>query len=201
MVATISRYSCQQKTDCYDYLSHFSTLLLCTCSTNLFLFGMEVFNNRPGFCPTCGSILPPLQVKGNVFCYNCKQEFLPEGKFEKKIMCCGLWKPLFIVYSGEKSEYTISFNTYDPRAVFNKGKREQDSEDADGPVVERKCPKCGNEKMSYATLQLRSADEGQTVFFTCLKCKYVICLYRQQHRYLIHLFSLQIQGIGELLNA
>jgi len=41
---------------------------------------MDVFNNRPGFCPTCGSILPPLQVKGNVICYNCKQEFNPEGK-------------------------------------------------------------------------------------------------------------------------
>ncbi|XP_034485712.1 DNA-directed RNA polymerase I subunit RPA12 [Drosophila innubila] len=115
---------------------------------------MDVFNNRPGFCPTCGSILPPLQMKGNVLCYNCKQEFDPE------------------VYSGEKSEYTIQFNTYDPSKLLRKGKRESESEEAGGPVVERKCPKCGNDKMSYATLQLRSADEGQTVFFTCLKCKF-----------------------------
>ena len=49
-----------------------------------------------------------------------------------------------------------------------KGKKD---ESAEGPIVERKCPKCGNEKMSYATLQLRSADEGQTVFYTCTKCK------------------------------
>lgn len=139
---------------------------------------MEVFNNRPGFCPTCGSILPPLKVKGNVFCYNCKQEFLPEGKVKIRIMNCNFCKSHLIVYSGEKSEYTISFNTYDPSAVFNKGKRESESENADGPVVERKCPKCGNEKMSYATLQLRSADEGQTVFFTCLKCKYVFIYYK-----------------------
>ena len=44
--------------------------------------------------------------------------------------------------------------------------------EAEGPTVDRRCPKCGFDKMSYATLQLRSADEGQTVFFTCLKCKF-----------------------------
>ena len=44
--------------------------------------------------------------------------------------------------------------------------------EAEGPTVDRMCPKCGFDKMSYATLQLRSADEGQTVFFTCLKCKF-----------------------------
>lgn len=54
------------------------------------------------------------------------------------------------------------------------GKEADDSdEEADGPVVDRKCPQCQNDKMSYATLQLRSADEGQTVFYTCTKCKYV----------------------------
>ena len=45
-------------------------------------------------------------------------------------------------------------------------------DEADGPIVERNCPKCGYGRMSYAALQLRSADEGQTVFFTCLKCKH-----------------------------
>ena len=53
----------------------------------------------------------------------------------------------------------------------NKKKRIDDDE-VEGPVVERKCPKCNHDRMSYAALQLRSADEGQTVFFTCLKCKF-----------------------------
>ena len=35
-----------------------------------------------------------------------------------------------------------------------------------------KCPSCGNDQMTFHTLQLRSADEGQTVFYTCTKCKY-----------------------------
>lgn len=65
-------------------------------------------------------------------------------------------------------QYTIQFNTYDADKKFIKKESEEEEE---GPVVEKKCPKCGNERMSYATLQLRSADEGQTVFYTCTKCK------------------------------
>lgn len=63
-------------------------------------------------------------------------------------------------------EYMIHFNT--ARAEEKEDKDEGD----EGPVVERICPNCGNDKMSYATLQLRSADEGQTVFYTCTKCKH-----------------------------
>lgn len=63
-------------------------------------------------------------------------------------------------------EYTIHFN-----AVNMKRTIKVNDDEEDGPVVERKCPKCGNDRMSYATIQLRSADEGQTVFFTCTKCK------------------------------
>lgn len=74
-------------------------------------------------------------------------------------------------------EYSIYFNRIDiPKELREKSgavKTEKES-DADGPTVERRCPSCGNDKMSYATLQLRSADEGQTVFYTCTKCKYVI---------------------------
>ena len=45
--------------------------------------------------------------------------------------------------------YTVKFNK-----VENPRKEKKDV-DADGPVVERKCPKCGHEKMSYAAVQLR----------------------------------------------
>lgn len=39
--------------------------------------------------------------------------------------------------------------------------------------VDETCPKCGNLEMEFYTMQLRSADEGQTVFYECAKCKYV----------------------------
>ncbi|ORD93647.1 RPA12 [Enterospora canceri] len=34
----------------------------------------------------------------------------------------------------------------------------------------RICPKCGNNEMFFHTLQTRSADEGQTVFYECTAC-------------------------------
>lgn len=66
-----------------------------------------------------------------------------------------------------KTNFTIQFNP-----PYTKPKNVAKKEEGDeGPIVERTCPKCGNDKMSYATLQLRSADEGQTVFYTCTNCK------------------------------
>lgn len=112
-----------------------------------------------------------MRPSGNVKCYNCLTDWPPEGE------CC--LRPTTVAYTrnsfdrfvvlsvfGEmKTEFTIPFNTY----VKRKAAKEEDTDE--GPIVERVCPKCGNDRMSYATLQLRSADEGQTVFFTCTNCK------------------------------
>lgn len=79
---------------------------------------------------------------------------------------------MFLVFDNITVKYTIHFNSADSVSENGSQSNQNTEEDYDGPVVERKCPKCGNHKMSYATLQLRSADEGQTVFYTCTKCKY-----------------------------
>jgi len=41
-----------------------------------------------------------------------------------------------------------------------------------GAKIKMECPKCGKDEMSYNSLQLRSADEGQTVFYKCESCGY-----------------------------
>lgn len=108
------------------------------------------FNTDIAFCASCGALLPSLPEKGNtVSCRACK--------FAAPIDS----------FVGRETSYTIIFN----KRENTKAKKDEDDEDA-GPTIERKCPKCGHDKMSYAALQLRSADEGQTVFFTCLKCKF-----------------------------
>ena len=39
-------------------------------------------------------------------------------------------------------------------------------------TIEEPCVKCGHPEVGYYTVQLRSVDEGQTVFYECPKCKH-----------------------------
>jgi len=113
---------------------------------------LAAFETDVNFCPACGTLLPSLPAHGNVFCLACKHEIPIES------------------FASLRTSYEVVFNK---REAKSRKKRKAGEEDeVDGPVVERKCIKCGHERMSYAALQLRSADEGQTVFFTCLRCKF-----------------------------
>jgi DNA-directed RNA polymerase I subunit RPA12 len=44
-------------------------------------------------------------------------------------------------------------------------------------TIREKCPKCDNPEMEFTTMQLRSVDEGQTIFYTCPKCAYKYSLH------------------------
>lgn len=106
------------------------------------------FLSDVNFCPTCGAILPTLGPTGNLVCVVCH--------FEVDIR----------IMEEYEVKYVVEFNSPENYREEEKLKKAENTQ-AEGPVVERRCPKCGNETMSYASLQLRSADEGQTVFYTC----------------------------------
>lgn len=39
------------------------------------------------------------------------------------------------------------------------------------PMVDIECPKCGNKKAYFWTMQTRASDESETKFYKCTKCK------------------------------
>ena len=111
---------------------------------------MTTFNE---FCCVCGSILPlplSIDVSTEIKCRLCEQT-IDVNQFD-----------------GISSTTRIVFNS---KSLIQKSNNKNNTiPESEGPVVERKCAKCGHERQTFATLQTRSADEGQTVFYTCLKC-------------------------------
>jgi len=62
------------------------------------------------------------------------------------------------------------------RPKFNVAALLQENNDRDQDVratVEEQCPKCKHGLAKYSTLQMRSAEEGQTIFYECLACEHV----------------------------
>ena len=103
------------------------------------------------FCTVCGTVLP-----------------LPEFSNDSKNVECPLCHQ---TVGAEKFDGISTFT----RVVFNEreslsGRKQRKDLDADGPIVERVCSKCGHDQQTFMTLQTRSADEGQTIFYTCMKC-------------------------------
>ncbi|GFS71488.1 DNA-directed RNA polymerase I subunit RPA12 [Nephila pilipes] len=109
------------------------------------------FQSDADFCPECGTVLPLPDAQSTVICLACK--------FRVDVQ----------TFDQLTTECSIKF---DNRKKFKKLKEKGDKKAADGPMDDRECSKCGHQGMIYATLQTRSADEGQTVFYSCPNCKH-----------------------------
>lgn len=94
------------------------------------------------FCPKCGAVL--IQKRKNYGCPRCNYASKEKTK----------------ISSSEKIEEKKKVE------VIN----EKDSEVH--PVVEEKCPECGNKKSYFWTVQTRASDEAETKFFKCTKCNH-----------------------------
>eukprot|EP00124_Ichthyophonus_hoferi_P005542 Ihof_evm3s831 gene=Ihof_evmTU3s831 len=110
-------------------------------------FGETTVGNPP-FCITCGTILP-----------------LPGLSEVIECECCGHREPIssFINVENVQNSRTGAF-------VSNIQVRAKPQVKETAATINELCPECGHREMSFHTMQLRSADEGQTVFYTCLKC-------------------------------
>ncbi|GCC11107.1 transcription factor S-II [archaeon] len=97
-----------------------------------------------------------------IFCEKCKNLMFPKGNV---LVCttCGQEKPI-----ENESEYKIK---------RKEKKRDRllllEEEDVHTmPRIKSECSKCGNMEAEWWLVQTRKADESETRFFRCTKCKY-----------------------------
>lgn len=97
----------------------------------------------PAFCDHCGTLLTVLEDR--VYCDCCKRAFHKDVELAA-------------------ASYSVS--------MPGRAMAEQEELAGVRSIVEETCPRCGHGKAYYTTQQMRSADEGQTVFYECCKCGY-----------------------------
>ncbi|XP_006160372.1 DNA-directed RNA polymerase I subunit RPA12 [Tupaia chinensis] len=102
------------------------------------------------FCPDCGSVLPLPGAQDAVSCTRCGLS-IHVRDFEEKVV--------------RTSVVFHKLGTARPLSA-------EEGPEFQGPVLDRRCSRCGHEGMAYHTRQMRSADEGQTVFYTCTNCRF-----------------------------
>ena len=132
---------------------------------------LHLWDPEAPFCPQCGTLLL-LPDSGDVRCDGCPFQ-QPIAAFPHPVTRTASfpkptpewlveWTVLRAAQRGELGDEDVG------AAVRRAGGKA----DAKRAVVKEECPKCKNDTMEYYTAQLRSADEGQTVFYNCLKCSH-----------------------------
>lgn len=133
----------------------------------------------PAFCPHCGTILDHPDTN-NIVCSACEYRCQYQGALALGANILGLDLLMLLtratvidvyVHADLPSLTVVTHSEDKPAPKWLK--TEKVMTEVTGPsraTVEETCPKCGNLEMDYYTLQLRSADEGQTVFYECKKC-------------------------------
>ncbi|CAH8516022.1 unnamed protein product [Heterobilharzia americana] len=138
------------------------------------------------FCYVCGTLLPhKLEVNDSLICRKCKTSTFMrwfinmEASFNTKAKSnqtyhtdndeyestC-LFFPSMIKGAKKILRSEIALN----QALESQFENDTPQPTFGGPSIRKECAYCGNDRMTYVTLQTRSADEGQTVIYTCTQC-------------------------------
>ena len=104
------------------------------------------------FCPQCGTILDPPELTDKVKCSLCPFTCNYVDMRVKEV-----------VTKSPPSGHPPSWAVDEEEGVNDMEKH---------ATIEEPCPKCGHPELFFYTMQLRSVDEGQTVFYECPECSY-----------------------------
>eukprot|EP00753_Platysulcus_tardus_P022485 PLAT9686.1.p2 GENE.PLAT9686.1~~PLAT9686.1.p2 ORF type:complete len:146 (-),score=42.38 PLAT9686.1:60-458(-) len=109
------------------------------------------------FCPGCNNLLTPSST-GKVRCGFCS--------YSEAVKDAGVE-----VVTRSRPKPVPSWVTAGSEGA---AAREDDGLNAASgrATVDEPCVKCGHGQLLFYTMQLRSADEGQTVFYECPKCSH-----------------------------
>ncbi len=118
------------------------------------------------FCTDCGNLLEPSRgVKNSILkCECCGTE--NKGSFPRLLRAPILIQP-------DTTSKTITTTTKPssfPSVLRQKRSAIQTVERSDmknEAVIQVTCPECGRKEVRYSAVQLRSADEGSTIFYSC----------------------------------
>lgn len=109
------------------------------------------------FCVDCGNLLDSSNSQKRISCTDCQRSYDSSSFANLKVVTRS---------SDDAFPSALRLKKSVVKTVLKSSELEE------GATIKEKCPQCGNEEMQYHTLQLRSADEGATVFYTCTGCGY-----------------------------
>ena len=120
------------------------------------------------FCPNCRMTLK-VDASGDVQCDVCRyQSNLSEvtgggGDNNRG----GMDETVVTTYSMQRPTPIWAKSDAEQAAL-----RDHQSQEPVRATIEEACIKCNHAQVGYYTVQLRSVDEGQTVFYECPNCKH-----------------------------
>ncbi|KAF2207526.1 hypothetical protein CERZMDRAFT_71583 [Cercospora zeae-maydis SCOH1-5] len=111
-------------------------------------------------------------VGGLCFCFTCGNLLERVSPSRSEIQCdvCGTTNQNNWPHSKTETSRASTFPSTLRTRLHSAIQEVSEEQLKKGQRVEQECEKCSAPEMYFTELQLRSADEGTTIFYSCRKC-------------------------------
>ena len=116
-------------------------------------------------CTRCGSTMYLRSPSPTISCASCALSHSTERVF-------GSGRAQTTSSNAASFLYKFNVEPRNPDGTKIGNERHDDDVEKERATVDEPCPKCNHRVLRFYTMQLRSADEGQTVFYECEKCRH-----------------------------